>query len=125
VLLAIPTATGVRAAIVPTDVPIANEIKHDARNIPGSKKDSGIKLSVSPTVESIAPMSFADCANAPANRNIHIISMMFVFPAPLENISIRFAMLPLVVIMEYTDAIRNATVMGTLEKLPRIIPAPI
>ena len=99
VLFAIPTATGVRAAIVPTDVPIDSEIKHAARNIPGRSRYSGITLKVKLTVASIAPISFADCANAPASRKIQTISKMLELPAPLEKISMRFAILPFVISM--------------------------
>ena len=92
-----PAATGVSAAIVPTDVPIASEMKHDARNIPGSNSSSGKMWSVRFTVASTAPMLFADEANAPARRNIHIISIMLLFPAPLENVSTLLFRVPLVV----------------------------
>ena len=33
----------------------------------------------------VAPICLALCANAPARTNIHIISNMFLLPAPTEN----------------------------------------
>ena len=75
---AIPAATGTNATIVPTEVPIANEIKQAARKIPGNNKLSGKIRNVRLTVASTAPIALADAAKAPANTKIHIISMIFL-----------------------------------------------
>ena len=84
VLAAIPAATGTRATIVPTDVPIDSEMKQDARKTPASSRLSGSSISVKFTVASIAPMAFADWAKAPARMKIQSISMMFLLAAPDE-----------------------------------------
>ena len=84
VFMAIPAATGVRATIVPTDVPIDNDMKQEARKIPASSRLSGSSRSVRFTVASMAPMALADWAKAPARINIQSISMIFLFAAPDE-----------------------------------------
>ena len=85
VFSAIPTATGVRATIVPTDVPMDSDMKQAARKIPANKRLSGNMVRVRFTVASIAPIAFADCAKAPAKMNIHIINMIFLLEAPIEK----------------------------------------
>ena len=115
VLAAIPTATGTRATMVPTEVPIDSDMKHDARKIPAKSRLSGSSCRVRFTVASMAPIVLAVCANAPARMNIHIISMIFLLAAPIENCRMRSLRLsPLVVAMAYAEAVMNATVMGTL-----------
>ncbi len=112
---AIPAATGVRATVVPTDVPMASEMKHDARNSPGSSILSGIMRRVKFTVASIAPMLLAAPANAPARMKIHIISIIVWLPAPAENSFIRSSrVLCRVMAMANTADVRNATVIGIL-----------
>ena len=85
VFSASPTATEVRATIVPTLVPIDREIKQAAINIPASSRLSGRICNVRLTVASIAPICLALCAKAPARINIHIISRIFLLAAPTEN----------------------------------------
>ena len=84
VLAAIPAATGTNATMVPTDVPIEREIKHEAKKIPASNKFPGSNRKVRFTVASIAPIAWADWAKAPARMKIQIISMMFLLAAPEE-----------------------------------------
>ena len=59
VFSASPTATGVRATIVPTLVPMDKEIKQAAMKMPASNRLSGRICSVRLTVASIAPICFA------------------------------------------------------------------
>ena len=66
VCVAIPTATGVRATIVPTEVPMESEIKQAAIKIPASRRLSGSMDKARLTVASTAPPAFAGWANAPA-----------------------------------------------------------
>ena len=80
-----PTATGVRATIVPTLVPMDNEMKQAAMNIPANSKLSGRMCSVRLTVASMAPICLALCAKAPARMKIHIIRRIFLLAAPTEN----------------------------------------
>ena len=84
-----PSATGVSATIVPTEVPTASEMKQPARNNPPSNRFPGRMRSVRPTVASIAPVASADRANAPASTKIQIINMIFLCAAPAENRSTR------------------------------------
>lgn len=115
VFSAMPTTTGTNATIVPTEVPIEMDIKQAAKKTPANKRLSGNKWSVILTVASMAPMSFALWAKAPARIKIHIINMMFLLAAPMEYCNIRsFRLSPLVMQMAYTEEIMNATVMGTL-----------
>ena len=85
VFSASPTATGVRATIVPTLVPMDREMKQAAINIPASSRLSGRICRVRLTVASIAPICLALCAKAPARMNIHIIRRIFLLAAPTEN----------------------------------------
>ena len=59
VCVAIPTATGVRATIVPTDVPMEREMKQAAMNMPASKRVSGSTDKAKLTVASTAPTALA------------------------------------------------------------------
>ena len=63
VFAAIPAATGARATMVPTDVPMESEIKQEAKKTPANNKFSGSNQRVKLTVASMAPMALADCAN--------------------------------------------------------------
>ena len=110
---AIPTATGVKATTVPTDVPIDNDIKHAAKNKPGSSMLAGNNRKVRFTVASIAPILLAVVAKAPARTKIHIINMIFSSPAPREKILMRSRNLIFLVIpIAYAEAIKKATVNG-------------
>ncbi len=112
---AIPQATGTRATIVPTLVPMAIDIKHEARKIPANTSFPGRKRSAKLTVASMDPISLAVAANAPARTNIHIMSSTFLSPAPDEKIEIlpsRFS--PLVIASAYAEDTIKAAVIGTL-----------
>ena len=89
VFSASPMATGVKATIVPTLVPMDREMKHAATKIPASNKLSGRMCKVRLTVASMAPICLALSANAPARMNIHIICKMSLCAAPLEKCCIR------------------------------------
>ena len=84
-----PTATGVSATTVPTDVPTESDMKQAARKSPGNSMPSGNMRSVRFTVASMAPICLADCAKAPARMNIHTMSIMFSSPAPREKMAMR------------------------------------
>ena len=112
---ATPRATGVRATMVPTEVPTLREMKQAARNSPGSSQLSGSTCRVSTTVASTAPMAFALWAKAPARMKIQIMSIMLRFPAPSEKWEMRCSRgMPRVMATAYTELTRKATVMGTL-----------
>lgn len=115
VFSAIPTATGVSATIVPTEVPTDRDIKQAAMNMPASNRLSGNICNARFTVASMAPIAFADCANAPARMKIQIISRMFLSAAPSEkrvmrSLSFRWR----VMMTDAAEEMRKATVMGTL-----------
>jgi hypothetical protein len=74
--LAIPTAMGVRAAIVPKLVPMLSETIHEATNIPTRIKLPGNKDNVRLTILSTHPISLAMAEKAPASMNISSINMM-------------------------------------------------
>ena len=84
VFSAMPAATGTSATMVPTEVPMESEMKQAARKMPASSRLSGSRRSVRLTVASMAPISLALWANAPARMKIQIISMMFLLAAPME-----------------------------------------
>ena len=87
---------------------MVSEIKHDARNSPGSSMLSGIMRRVKFTVASIAPMLLAAPANAPARMKIHIISIMVWLPAPAENSLMRSSrVLCLVMAMAKTADVKD------------------
>ena len=112
---AIPAATGTRATIVPTLVPMDMEMKHAARKRPAYRSLPGSILRARFTVASIAPISLAVAANAPASTNIHIISSTFLLPAPSENVAILSSMvLPRHIAIAYTEAMRKAAEIGIL-----------
>ena len=112
---AMPTAIGVRAAMVPTLVPTLRDMKHAARNSPPSSILAGSMDRVRLTVASMLPISFADFANAPASTKIHIMSMMFFCPAPRLYVSMRFSNdMPRDMAMAYMLESMNATVIGSL-----------
>ena len=80
---------GVKAAIVPTLVPMLSETKQAATNNPASTSCAGRKESVRFTVASTAPISLAVEAKAPARMNIHIISMILSLAAPRVRTAMR------------------------------------
>ena len=84
---AIPTATGVRATTVPTEVPIDSEMKHAAKNNPGNNMPAGRNRKVRFTVASMAPILLAVVAKAPANTKIQIMSI--IFSSPLSPMTIK------------------------------------
>ena len=115
VCTAIPTATGVSATIVPTEVPMESEMKQAAINIPASKRLSGSTDKARLTVASTAPTAFAVWANAPARIKIHTMSMILLLAAPLQNRSIRlWSFPPEEMATATTEETRNATVIGIL-----------
>ena len=101
---------------MPTDVPIDYEMKQAATKSPGTIYSDGKILIVNLTVASIAPISFANDANAPARMNIHIIYRIFGYPAERENVSILSANEPPFRYMTtlHIDAVSNATETGIL-----------
>ena len=112
---AIPAATGTRATMVPTLVPIDIEMKQAARNRPAYSSFPGNILSARFTVVSIAPISLAVAAKAPANTKIHIIRSTFLLPAPSEKTAILCSnVLPLQIMIAYMDAMRKAADIGIL-----------
>ena len=112
---AMPIATGVRATIVPTDVPMESEMKQAAINIPASSRLSGRTDRARFTVASTAPTAFAVCANAPARMKIQTMSMMLLLAAPLQKRSIRlWSFPPEEMATATTEETRKATVIGIL-----------
>ena len=91
---AIPVAMGTSATIVPTLVPTDIEMKQAVKKSPAKSIEPGMTRKVKFTVASMAPISLAVCAKAPARMNIHTISRTLELPAPSEKISIRSRRLP-------------------------------
>ena len=89
VFSAMPTATGDKATIVPTDVPTESEMKQAAKKIPAAKRFCGRIDIAKLTVASTAPIAFAVWANAPAMMKIKTINMMLLLAAPRQNCSTR------------------------------------
>ena len=115
VFVAIPEAIGTSAAVVPTDVPMLSDTKHEAAKSPTNTRCAGNSDSVMFTAASIAPMSFAVCAKAPAIMNIHSIIIRFSCPAPDEKILILSDMLRrFKVNIAYIDEIVKTTESDTL-----------
>ena len=92
---AIPVAMGTRATMVPTLVPTDIEMKQAVKKRPAKSIEPGITRKVRFTVASMAPISCAVCANAPARMNIHTIRSILGLPAPSENVSMRLRNGPL------------------------------
>ena len=104
---------GARATIVPTEVPIAKDIKHAIMNKPITNKFCGKMDSAKFTVASIAPIPFAVSENAPASKKIITINITFEFPAPVVKISIFFVIVSLRFMKMATAlAIEMATITG-------------
>jgi hypothetical protein len=64
------------------------DMKHAARNRPAYSILPGSILKARLTVASMAPISLAVEAKAPARTKIHIIRSTFLLPAPSENMAI-------------------------------------
>ena len=86
---AMPAAMGVSATMVPTLVPMDNEMKQAARNSPASNICAGSRVSARLTVASMEPIVLAELAKAPASTNIHSISIIWLVPAPRLKTSMR------------------------------------
>ncbi len=115
VFAAMPTATGERATMVPTEVPTEIEMKQAARKMPAARRFSGRMAIARLTVASTAPISLAVWAKAPARMKIKTISMMLLLAAPRQNCSMRWLRLPpFDPAMATTEASTKATVMGIL-----------
>ena len=84
-----PAAIGTKATIVPTLVPMLNEMKQAARKSPAMIILPGSTIKVRFTVASTLPITLAELAKAPANTKIQSINIILLVPAPLLNISIR------------------------------------
>ena len=92
---AIPVAIGTSATMVPTLVPTDIEIKQAVKNNPAKSIEPGMTRRVRFTVASMAPISFAVCANAPARIKIQTINRIRGLPAPSEKTSRRSLKEPL------------------------------
>ena len=92
---AMPVAMGTSATIVPTLVPTDIEMKQAVKKSPAKSIEPGITRRVRFTVASMAPTSFAVCANAPARMKIQTIRRIRGLPAPSEKRSRRFLNVPL------------------------------
>ena len=79
---ATPAAMGVRAAIVPTLVPMEREMKQAARKRPARIICGGRIFRVRLTVASMLPIDLAEWAKAPASTKIQIISIICSVAAP-------------------------------------------
>ncbi|GFI66603.1 hypothetical protein IMSAG192_00123 [Muribaculaceae bacterium] len=109
------TAKGVRATTVPTDVPMARDMKHAAAKSPGISISTGRKRRARCTVASMAPISRARAAKAPARMNIHTIYITLELPASRENISTRSdSGLPCIITTAHADPSNRATAIGIL-----------
>ena len=112
---ATPAAMGVSATMVPTLVPTLIEMKHAARNSPASNMLAGRSMSARLAVASIAPITLAELAKAPARMKIHIMSIICPVAAPRLKMSMRLRKgIPPLITTAYIDAARKAMVMGTL-----------
>ena len=80
---ATPAAMGVKATMVPTLVPTESEIKQAAKKSPANSMLPGKRVNERFTVASIAPITLAEWAKAPAKMNIQIISIICPVAAPL------------------------------------------
>ena len=115
VFAAIPTATGARATIVPTEVPTEMDIKQAARKIPAASRFPGSMDIARFTVASTAPIALAVWAKAPANMKIRTMSIMLLLAAPRQNCSMRLdSFPPLDMAIATTEEMTKATVIGIL-----------
>ena len=85
VLLATSIATGINAAIVPIDVPIAKLKIIPMRNTPGRIKFCGNILNPKLVTEETACILVATPWKAPAKMNITTIVIKFVSPPPWQK----------------------------------------
>ena len=110
-----PSAIGVTAAIVPHDVPIASEMRHETRNTPATISFAGTSDCAIVTAASTAPDPFAIVANAPARMKMRHMIMMFGSPIPRAYTSTFSSSVRRRPMMSDTaDATRNATGIDTL-----------
>ena len=92
VCVAMLPAMGARAAIVPTLVPVASEMKQAARKRLLIIKSGGTIFNANCIVASMAPICFAVAAKAPAKMKIHNICITLGEAAPAVSCSKRWAM---------------------------------
>jgi hypothetical protein len=117
VALAMPAAMGTRATMVPTLVPMHNDVKQAATKSPERIIEEGRRFIVSETMELMLPISFAELAKAPAITNIHSMLISPSLEAPRVYTLTRFCTeRPPVTAMAYMLLIMNTTMMGTLLK---------
>ena len=111
----IPTAIGAKAAIVPIDVPIDTEIKHPIIKSPTTTIPAGKIERPKLTVLSTPPAAFTAPENAPAQRKIRLIVIIFSSPTPFEMILIFSSNAnDLFCINATANAIKNATIAGII-----------
>ena len=77
-----PSAIGVTAAIVPQEVPMASEMRHETRNTPATMSRTGTNACAIVTAASTAPDPLAIVANAPARIKMRHMIMMLGSPMP-------------------------------------------
>ena len=108
-----PTAIGASAAIVPMDVPIDTEIKQLMIKSPATIKWAGISDSPRLTVLSTPPAAVTAPENAPAQRKMRLMVMIFSSPTPCAMIFTFSSKLTFRFCRNATNsAIRNATMAG-------------
>ena len=78
-----PNAIGVTAAMVPQEVPMASEMRHETRNTPATMRRVGTNACAIVTAASTAPAPFAIVANAPASMKMRHMIIMLGSPIPL------------------------------------------
>ena len=77
-----PSAIGVTAVTVPTEVPVEMEMNADITKTPAAMNCGGMKVIPRFTTESTPPIAEETDVNAPANKKtIHMI-MIFSSPQP-------------------------------------------
>ena len=109
----IPTAIGASAAIVPMEVPMETEIKQLMMKRPATIKCAGISDRPRFTVLSTPPAALTAPENAPAQRKIRLMVMIFSSPTPFAMILTFSSKLTFLFCKNATNsAIRNATIAG-------------
>ena len=100
--------------MVPTLVPVLSEMKQEAMKRLLRTKFGGTAVRARLIVASMAPISFAEAAKAPARMNIHSICMTPDDDAPSASRPKRSLMdKPCMMSRLYMQAARKAIVMGT------------
>ena len=79
----IPTAKGTKTVIVPTEVPMAKEIKQPIKNRPTTAKEVGRKFKATLTVAVAPPAARTMPEKAPAVKKIRHIVMILSSANPL------------------------------------------